>query len=236
MIVMNDFEVRVMKAVTEQHIRNNPVPIVKNVKEFVKAWRDRQFRPTFIKVIHEKLTENQRIVIYKRYGEQWLYSDIADELELSIARIKEIESTAINRLADITVYKELYIGKDEYQKLMEQTREKIDKALQPDKPEDMLVSNINLNGRAFNLIARTVLCPEVELTAKKAIEKINDLTDIEGCGLLTALHIINRFKDEGIDVTKWENALSQQLDTPYLQTMAKNYMALDEKRKYRLGG
>lgn len=230
---MTSFEETLMRNVTQRHILENPRPLVRSYEEFEKKWAGKNFRPTFLNVAKNRLTETQRIVINERYAMKMLYRDIADELCLSVARIREIELTAIDRLAEISVYKELLIGSEEYLRLIQEKQKEIENALHKDKGTTML-SDIGLDGRAFNLIAREVMCPKTELTASRVVEKIDDLTKIKGCGIFTALHIINRFRAAGLNTDKWEKSLSVYINTPYLKDKAEWYSRLDEKRRLHL--
>ena len=223
-----------MRNVTQEHILGNAKPLVNSYDDFAKEWRNRNFRPTFEKVIEERLTENQRIVLDRRYRKNCMYADIADELEISTARAQQIDKSAIKRLADISIYKELLIGSERFSALMDEKRKELDKALYHNKPDEMNLSCISLKGRAYNLLAKAVMLPRENITARMVIDKVDDLTDLNGCGILNAVHIIERFKTEGIDVSKWEENLKKHITTPALEQQVERYKKLDEKRKYYL--
>ena len=209
--MMTSLEKKIMRKVIEYSVTKG-TPIVSTYADFEHKWNYKDFSPTFARVVKNHLSEKQKFVLHKRYGNGRTLQSIADEVGVSVTRITQYEQSAIERLAGIDCLKELYMGSFAYERMMQEQRIKLQEALEGEKNnyKGLKLNKMNLNARAFNVLVRAVGVNEDKVTAEMCVERIPSLFELKACGIYTMVHIIRHFEDAGIPCEQWQRELDEK--------------------------
>lgn len=233
--MINDYEAKVMTLVCNHHIRKAKTPIIKNIDEFFNRWNKRgPFTPTFDKVCKKALSASQIKMLHMYYNSNIPLKDIADSFSTNISYVSEIINSAIDKLSLTIYFKELFIGTEEYEKMMAQTRKSMSNILKNDKDrwDEIYLDELLLDNRSINIFERTFQLPIKVITVRMALNKLKSLSNINNCGYKTRIRIIETFRDYGIDVSNWDNELKEEMK--FSKTLKRNVMATQREVLFEL--
>lgn len=223
--MLTDYERNVMAVVCNQHIRKAKTPIIINIDEFFNKWHKRgSFTPTFEKVCKKALSPLQINVLQAHFNNRLSVSDIAIEYSMNTSFVSDVINSAIDRLAMTIFFKELFVGTDEYEVMMAKTRRAMSNILRSDKDKwnDVYLDELLLDNRAINIFERIFQIPIKSISVSMVINRVKSLSNINNCGFKTRIHIIEVFRNAGVDVTNWDNELKEEMDLS--KTIKKNVL------------
>ena len=203
---MDNFERAVMAEVIIRHINRADEPIVPDFDTFLRRWKNKDFTTTFEKVLEEELNPNRRFVLERKHKDGATYTEISRDLDVSVQRVSQIWNDTIRTLSTPNVVKKLYVGIDEYEKLMSKKREELARIAEKRQTNPFL-NEMNLSVRAYNVLCRSVKQHREELppyTAEDALKYADDVTKQNGCGAATLYELIAVFGEYGYDTSAWE--------------------------------
>ena len=203
---MTSYEAIIIEKVCDRHIARFGFVIIKNFIDFRHNWVNRDFSITFNYITQTVLSKVQLDILLYTYRDNMSVTEIADKLILEENIVQIIRDTAIDKLSELFVFKQLYMGKQEFAKFILDKRAEIDHILN-NKNNDLLLTDIGLDNRAVNIILRYMRYPSDDVTAGTVLSSIPNLLKVYGCSYATAAHIIYKFEQANIDCTKWINAL-----------------------------
>lgn len=198
-----------MAEVVIRHINRADEPIVPNLDTFIRKWKNKDFSTTFETVISE-LSPNRRYVLERKYRDGATYTEISKELDISVQRVSQIWSETIRTLSMPNNMKKLYVGIDEYNKLMKKKQEELARIAEK-KQANPSLNEMNFSVRAYNVLCRSIKQHKDELppyTAEDALKYAVDIVRQNGCGATTLYELISIFKEYGFEVNLWTEAFA----------------------------
>lgn len=141
--------------------------------------------------------------------------------------INHIINNAIYVLSSMYWFKQLYVGKEDFTKMMSNKIKEIKDMQYFDSipvteryshPKLIKIKELNIPVALEHIIMlgvytsfkpRAALINENRITLGYTIEVIDNLFDVKSCGPTKAIEIIRLYNNLNIDTTKWEKALSK---------------------------
>lgn len=206
---MNSYEMAIIREVVNRHLTRYEKPAVPNFRVFFEKWQGRDFTPTFEEVMGEVLNDNRKKALELKYKRGASLTMISQQMDISVGRASQICNEALRKLTDPDVLTKLYMGKDAYQKMLDEQALSANRE-STEKEKDPLVKSLGLSNRTFNCLARYMHFAyginATELRISDVLAKVSSLDEVLSCGVSTQYEIICVFKENGVDTRSWERA------------------------------
>ena len=208
---MTHFEAAVMKDVCKRHIEQHGTIIISEYMDFRSSWINKDFTRTFEYITHTVLNKIEINILYayydKYYNDNGAISKIGEELLIEDNIVACELDCAIDKLADVYTFKQLYMGRAAFTQMIKDKQAEFDDIIyNRHDNEKIFLSMLDLNNRAVNILTRFFCKPATQITTDEVLNKINNLLNVRGCSYKTAMNIINAFNEFNIDCNKWIKA------------------------------
>lgn len=126
---MNRFEYLLMNTVCDYHVDRFGIDAIVTKEKFFKRWEMKDFTPTLQEVMKNNLSTLEYGILKARYADRLNDTLIKEQFNLYKDNINQIENNAISALSNIYAFKELYLGKEAFNRLFDSKRHEINKIL-----------------------------------------------------------------------------------------------------------
>lgn len=202
---MTHFEEQVMIRVCEKQT-TKLAGLPNTYQEFCNSWKKRNFSETFNHVLKYRLRDTEYDMLKDAYDDNMSFEDMSKKYHTTKESLEDSLNFIISILAGTLVYKELCVGSNQYNKIFQEQRSKIDRILNAD--EIIYIDEMNLSYKACRCIHRE-LNTNKRISASDVLEKIADISKIQGIGEVTVSHIIDTFEKYGFSCIKWKKCLKR---------------------------
>lgn len=205
---MTLFEQRVMSEVCTRHIERCGSMFIKSYQDFCKKWMYKDFTKTFEATLNHTLSAQEKQILVGICKNNESVADIANRLGYEQNLVLVTLNSIFDRLASVYTFKELYIGTEEFNKVLDGCRANIAKSLNSEsKKSKIVIGDLGLSRKACRSIARYLKGDPTNITADYAVNHISNLLNVPSVGIDTAKHIINIFDNNGILCEKWKEEI-----------------------------
>lgn len=125
---MKYIEKEIMNEVVNRHLKNFGPLIIEKPDDFFNRWAYNDFSITFLS-IKDNLTPLEYNVLLAFYNDNWNMDKITSTYHVRHEEVFVIKDFALDKLASLAVFKKLYMGKEEYDNLINSKRKEMQRIL-----------------------------------------------------------------------------------------------------------
>lgn len=125
---MKYIEKEIMNEVVNRHIKSFGPLIIEKPDDFFNRWMYNDFSSTFLS-IKDNLTPLEYNVLLAFYNDNWNMDKIVSTYHVQHADVFVIKDFALNKLASLAVFKKLYMGKEDYDNLINRKRKELQRIM-----------------------------------------------------------------------------------------------------------